>query len=44
MFNFTGKKNVMIITSTTPILGKTKDDHRFKPALYKRYDYGCGNN
>jgi hypothetical protein len=30
----------MLITSTIPILGKTRDDHRQKPALYKRYDYG----
>jgi hypothetical protein len=37
---FEGLKNVMIITSTTPFLGLTKDDNRFKPALYKEYDFG----
>jgi hypothetical protein len=30
----------MVITSTVPILGKTKDDNHAKPALYKRYDFG----
>jgi hypothetical protein len=30
----------MMLTTTCPILGKTWDDERFKPALYKRYDYG----
>jgi hypothetical protein len=33
-------KNVMIITSTVPFLGVTKDDGRQKPALYKEYDFG----
>ena len=37
---FLGKKNVMGITSTRPILGKTVDDDRAKPAIFKRYDYG----
>jgi hypothetical protein len=35
-----GMKNVMIITSTVPYLGVTKDDGREKPALYKEYDFG----
>ncbi len=34
-----GAKNVMLLTTTTPILGKTWDDNSFKPAIYKRYDY-----
>jgi hypothetical protein len=32
----------MLITSTRPILGKTTDDDRFKPAIFKRYDFGYG--
>lgn len=32
----------MAITSTVPILGKTVDDDRAKPAIFKRYDYGYG--
>ena len=33
----------MILTTTVPILGRTKDDGKRKPAIYKRYDYGkCG--
>jgi hypothetical protein len=36
---FVGAKNVMLLTTTTPILGKTWDDNSFKPAVYKRYDY-----
>jgi hypothetical protein len=30
----------MLLTTTVPILGKTKDDGKKKPAIYKRYDYG----
>jgi hypothetical protein len=30
----------MLLTTTVPILGKTKDDGKQKPAIYKRYDYG----
>jgi hypothetical protein len=40
LFCLTGMKNVMIITSTVPYLGVTKDDGRQKPALYKEYDFG----
>jgi hypothetical protein len=36
-------KNVMMITSTTPIIGVTMDDGRQKPALYKQYDFGYDN-
>ena len=37
------KKNVMILTTTVPILGRTKDDGKRKPTIYKRYDYEkCG--
>jgi hypothetical protein len=38
-----GMKNVMMITSTTPIIGVTMDDGRQKPALYKQYDFGYDN-
>jgi hypothetical protein len=34
-----GKKNVMCLTTTQPILGRTKDDNREKPAILKRYDF-----
>ena len=37
---FTGMKNVMLITSTTPYMGVTIDDGREKPALFKQYDFG----
>jgi len=37
-----GPKNIMIITTTCPIIGKTKDDNMEKPALYKRYDFAMG--
>jgi hypothetical protein len=30
----------MLLTTTVPILGKTRDDDKFKPAIYKRYDFG----
>lgn len=34
-----GKKNVMALTTTQPILGRTRDDDRQKPAILKRYDF-----
>jgi hypothetical protein len=33
-----GPKNVMALTTTVPIMGRTKDDKK-KPALLKRYDF-----
>jgi hypothetical protein len=36
-----GPRNVMAMTTTVPILGKTRDDNR-KPAVLKRYDNGMG--
>jgi hypothetical protein len=36
-----GPKNVMAMTTTVPILGKTKNDKR-KPAILSRYDNGMG--
>jgi hypothetical protein len=29
----------MLLTTTVPILGRTKDDEKDKPAIYKRYDF-----
>jgi hypothetical protein len=34
-----GIRNVMLITSLVPILGKTKDDNQERPALIKAYNY-----
>jgi hypothetical protein len=34
-----GKKNVMLLTTTNPILGKTKDDGKERPALIAFYNY-----
>jgi hypothetical protein len=31
-----GPKNVMLLTTTNAIMGKTKDDDKEKPAIYKR--------
>ena len=35
----TGKKNVLLLTTTEPILGVTKDDKREKFRKYKLYDF-----
>jgi hypothetical protein len=37
-----GPKNVMLMTTTVPIMGKTRDDGKKKPALFKRYDMAMG--
>jgi hypothetical protein len=37
-----GPKNVMIMTTTVPILGRTRDDGKRKPALFRRYDMAMG--
>ena len=37
-----GKKNVVMLTTTHPLLGTTKDDGKEKPALYKLYDFTKG--
>jgi hypothetical protein len=37
-----GPKNVMALTTTVPILGRTRDDHKKKPAVLKRYDFSMG--
>jgi hypothetical protein len=34
-----GPKNVMLLTTTTPIIGKTKDDGKDRPALISLYNY-----
>jgi hypothetical protein len=34
-----GAKNVMLLTTLVPILGKTKDDEHHTPALIKLYNY-----
>ena len=37
-----GKKNVVMLTTTHPLLGTTKDDGKEKPSLYKLYDFTKG--
>ena len=39
-----GKKNVVILTTKRPMLGKTKDDGKEKPAIFKYYDFTKGGN
>jgi hypothetical protein len=31
---------VLVITTTSPIIGVTKDDDKFKPAVMKAYNFG----
>lgn len=38
----TGKKNVLMLTTTEPILGITRDDKRDKLGTYKLYDFTKG--
>jgi hypothetical protein len=33
-----GKRNVLVLVTTNPILGVTKDDGKSKPAIIKFYD------
>lgn len=33
---------MLLLTTVVPILGKTKDDNKMKPALFKLYDYTMG--
>ena len=37
-----GKKNVLILSTVSPILGITKDDSVRKPTIYKLYDFTKG--
>jgi hypothetical protein len=37
---YAGTKNVMVITSKSPVMGVTRDDGKSKPAVFKVYDYG----
>lgn len=37
-----GKKNVLLLSTVSPILGITKDDGVRKPAIYKLYDFTKG--
>ena len=37
-----GKRNVLVLTTVVPIIGKTKDDGKQKPAIIKFYDYTKG--
>ena len=37
-----GKKNVLLLTTTRPLAGTTKDDGKCKPAIYKLYDFTKG--
>ena len=38
-----GMKNITLLSTHPPILGVTKDDTKFKPAIYKLYDFSKGN-
>ena len=33
-----GLKNIVVLTTRPPLLGITKDDEKFKPAIIKFYD------
>lgn len=37
-----GLRNVLMLSSVQPLLGVTKDDNKFKPAIYKLYDFTKG--
>ena len=37
-----GLRNVLMLSSVQPHLGVTKDDNKFKPAIYKLYDFTKG--
>ena len=37
-----GLRNVLMLSSVQPLLGVTKDDNKFKPAIYKHYDFTKG--
>ena len=37
-----GEKNLLLLSTTRPLLGITKDDGKKKPALYKLYDFTKG--
>ena len=39
---FSGKQNVLVLATTNPILGVTKDDGKSKAAIIKFYDYNKG--
>lgn len=34
-----GKKNIVVLSTMEPLLGVTKDDDKFKPAIIKFYDF-----
>ena len=37
-----GFKNVLLLSTVSPLLGVTKDDNKKKPAIYKLYDFTKG--
>ena len=37
-----GRKNVLLLATTKPLLGVTRDDNKNKPAQYKLYDFTKG--
>ena len=37
-----GKRNVLLLSAVTPLLGTTKDDQKRKPGIYKLYDFTKG--
>jgi hypothetical protein len=44
-FSFSGKpKHVLLLTTTTPILGRTVDDGKEKPAIVMFYNYTMGKS
>ncbi|CAH1242583.1 Hypp6857 [Branchiostoma lanceolatum] len=38
----TGLRNVLMLSTVPPLLAVTKDDKKFKPAIYKLYDFTKG--
>jgi hypothetical protein len=44
-FSFSGKpKHVLLLTTTNPILGRTVDDGKEKPAIVMFYNYTMGKS
>ena len=37
-----GLRNVLMLSSVEPLLGVTKDENKFKPAIYKLCDFTKG--
>ena len=39
-----GKKNILVLSAMRPLLGITRNDGKFKPAIIKLYDFTKGDN